>query len=130
MIKIYEMARFDAMTIRLHYCGQTIMATFKGGDQRRTRARLTTDSLFIQDALEHDPRFNTLYVLKQSYSDTTRRVEARIANEMTKTRKITKVKSVNDALLYFTQLGANVTGDSDLRTLMDQYNVEFPNLKY
>ena len=49
---------------------------------------------------------------------------------MTKTRKITKVKSVNDALLYFTQLGANVTGDSDLRTLMDQYNVEFPNLKY
>ena len=71
------MARFDAMTIRLHYCGQTIMATFKGGDQRRTRARLTTDSLFIQDALEHDPRFNTLYVLKQSYSDTTRRIADR-----------------------------------------------------
>lgn len=130
MLKIYELSRFDAMTIRISYCGQVIMASFKGGDQRRNRARLVTDSLFVQDALEHDPRFGSLYILKKSYSDSTKDVEARIANEKTKTRKITKVKSVNDALLYFTQLGANVTGEGDLKTLMEQYNVEFPNLRY
>lgn len=130
MLKIYELSRFDAMTLRISYCGQVIMASFKGGDQRRNRARLVTDSLFVQDALEHDPRFGSLYILKKSYSDSTKDVEARIANEKTKTRKITKVKSVNDALLYFTQLGANVTGDGDLKTLMEQYNVEFPNLRY
>lgn len=130
MLKIYELSRFDAMTLRISYCGQIIMASFKGGDQRRNRARLVTDSLFVQDALEHDPRFGSLYILKKSYSDSTKDVEARIANEKTKTRKITKVKSVNDALLYFTQLGANVTGDGDLKTLMEQYNVEFPNLRY
>lgn len=130
MLKIYELSRFDAMTLRISYCGQVIMASFKGGDQRRNRARLVTDSLFVQDALEHDPRFGSLYILKKSYSDSTKDVEARIANERTKTRKITKVKSVNDALLYFTQLGANVTGEGDLKTLMEQYNVEFPNLRY
>ena len=130
MLKIYELSRFDAMTLRISYCGQVIMASFKGGDQRRNRARLVTDSLFVQDVLEHDPRFGSLYILKKSYSDSTKDVEARIANEKTKTRKITKVKSVNDALLYFTQLGANVTGEGDLKTLMEQYNVEFPNLRY
>ena len=130
MLKIYELSRFDAMILRISYCGQVIMASFKGGDQRRNRARLVTDSLFVQDALEHDPRFGSLYILKKSYSDSTKDVEARIANEKTKTRKITKVKSVNDALLYFTQLGANVTGEGDLKTLMEQYNVEFPNLRY
>lgn len=130
MLKIYELSRFDAMTLRISYCGQVIMASFKGGDQRRNRARLVTDSLFVQDALEHDPRFGSLYIMKKSYSDSTKDVEARIANEKTKTRKITKVKSVNDALLYFTQLGANVTGEGDLKTLMEQYNVEFPNLRY
>ena len=130
MLKIYELSRFDAMTLRISYCGQVIMASFKGGDQRRNRARLVTDSLFVQDALEHDPRFGSLYILKKSYSDSTKDVEARIANEKTKTRKITKVKSVNDALLYFTQLGANVTGEGDLKTLREQYNVEFPNLRY
>ena len=130
MLKIYELSRFDAMTLRISYCGQVIMASFKGGDQRRNRARLVTDSLFVQDALEHDPRFGSLYILKKSYSDSTKDVEARIANEKTKTRKITKVKSVNDALLYFTQLGANVTGEGDLKKLMEQYNVEFPNLRY
>lgn len=130
MLKIYELSRFDAMTLRISYCSQVIMASFKGGDQRHNRARLVTDSLFVQDALEHDPRFGSLYILKKSYSDSTKDVEARIANEKTKTRKITKVKSVNDALLYFTQLGANVTGEGDLKTLMEQYNVEFPNLRY
>lgn len=130
MLKIYELSRFDAMTLRISYCGQVIMASFKGGDQRRNRARLVTDSLFVQDALEHDPRFGSLYILKKSYSDSTKDVEARIANEKTKTRKITKPRSVNDALLYFTQLGANVTGEGDLKTLMEQYNVEFPNLRY
>ena len=130
MLKIYELSRFDAMTLRISYCGQVIMASFKGGEQRRNRARLVTYSLFVQYALEHDPRFGSLYILKKSYSDSTKDVEARIANEKTKTRKITKVKSVNDALLYFTQLGANVTGEGDLKTLMEQYNVEFPNLRY
>lgn len=122
------MARFDAMTIRLSYCGQTIMATFKGGVNAKVRARLTTADRFIQDALEADPRFGTLYKLLRSYEDFPC-YRAENASVDTKPKRIAKVKSVNDALRFFTEMGANVTGESDLDALKEKYNVEFPNLK-
>ena len=128
MVKVYEMTRFDAMTIRLNYCGQTIMASFKGGVNAKVRARLTTTDRFLQDALEADPRFGTLYRMLRSYEDTpSKHVYANKVDGAPK--KITKVKSVNDALRFFTEMGASVTGDSDLKTLMEKFNVEFPNLK-
>jgi hypothetical protein len=46
-----------------------------------------------------------------------------------KPKKITKVKDINGALRFFTEMGASVTGESDLKALMEKYNVEFPNLK-
>lgn len=128
MVKVYEMARFDAMTIRLNYCGQTIMATFKGGVNAKVRARLTTADRFIQDALEADPRFGTLYKMLRSYEDFPC-YKADNAVVDNKPKKITKVKSVNDALRFFTELGASVTGESDLAALTEKFNVEFPNLK-
>ena len=128
MVKVYEMARFDAMTIRLTYCGQTILATFKGGVNAKVRARLTTSDRFVQDALEADPRYGTLYRMLRSYKDVpcynVRNVE--VDN---KPKKITKVKDINGALRFFTEMGASVTGESDLKVLMEKYNVEFPNLK-
>ena len=108
------------MTLRVPYLGQTVMANFKGGDRIRSRAKLVTSDRFIQDALEHDPRYGVLFTCVKKYEDT----PAQVA----KARKITKVKTINDALLYFTQLGASVTGENDLKDLMEQYNVEFPNL--
>lgn len=128
MIKVYELARYDAMTLRIMYLGQEIQAQFKGGNNRDKKARLITASVFVQDAIEHDPRFGGLITLAEKYEDTpaaaAKAVEAREAP-----KKITKVKTVNDALLFFTKMGANVTVDSDLSKLMEQYNVEFPNLK-
>jgi hypothetical protein len=128
MVKVYEMARFDAMTIRLNYCGQTILANFKGGVNAKVRARLTTSDRFVQDALEADPRYGTLYRMLRSYKDApcynVRNVE--VDN---KPKKITKVKDINGALRFFTEMGASVTGESDLKALMEKYNVEFPNLK-
>lgn len=128
MVKVYEMARFDAMTIRLNYCGQTILANFKGGVNAKVRARLTTSDRFVQDALEADPRYGTLYRMLRSYKDVpcynVRNVE--VDN---KPKKITKVKDINGALRFFTEMGASVTGESDLKALMEKYNVEFPNLK-
>lgn len=128
MVKVYEMARFDAMTIRLNYCGQTILANFKGGVSAKVRARLTTSDRFVQDALEADPRYGTLYRMLRSYEDFPC-YKADAAEVDNKPKKITKVKSVNDALRFFTEMGASVTGESDLASLMEKYNVEFPNLK-
>lgn len=128
MVKVYEMSRFDAMTIRVNYLGQTIVANFKGGNRLTTRAKLTTADVFVQDALEHDPRYGKLFVLTQKYENTPE-AAVKAAVEREKPKKIVKVKTVNDALLFFTKMGANVTSDSDLNQLMEQYNVEFPNLR-
>lgn len=128
MVKVYELSRYDAMTVRINYLGQTIIANFKGGNRLTTRAKLTTADAFIQDAIEHDPRYGKLFVLTQKY-DNTPEAAAKARVEKSEAKKITKVKTVNDALLFFTKMGANVTVDSDLSKLMEQYNVEFPNLK-
>ena len=122
------MSRYDAMAIRLNYLGQTIIANFKGGNRLTTRAKLTTASTFLQDALEHDPRYGKLFRLVKKYDDTPAATE-KARKEESAPKKITKVKTVNDALLFFTKMGANVTGDSNLEDLMVKYNVEFPNLR-
>lgn len=127
-VKEYELSRFDAMAVRVVYMGQTILAHFKGGSGLRSRARLVTRDPFIQAALEHDSRYGKLFTLVKTYDDTPVAV-SKVAAEKAAPKRVSKVKTVNDALLYFTQLGANVTGDSDLSDLMEKYNVEFPNLR-
>lgn len=128
LVKVYELSRYDAMTLRVPYLGQVVMAHFKGGVNARVRARLTTANVFVQDALEHDSRYGKLFTLVRKYENAPSHV-ARAAAVDAKPKKINKVKTVNDALLYFTQLGASVAGESDLQTLMEKYNVEFPNLR-
>lgn len=122
------MSRYDAMTIRVSYLGQEIIANFRGGNRLTNRAKLTTSSTFVQDALEHDPRYGTLFRLVRKYEDTPEGA-VKAKKEESAPKKVTKVKNVNDALLFFTKLGANVTGESDLSALMEKYNVEFPNLR-
>ena len=122
------MARFDAMTIRVTYLGQTILCEFKGGRDARVRARLTTADPFVQDALESDPRFGTLYTKLREYHDCPSRRAGSAAKDR-KPKRIAKVKDVNGALLFLSSLGATITGESDLPALMEKYNVEFPNLK-
>ena len=42
---------------------------------------------------------------------------------------VKSVKTVNDAIAYFTEKGEAVTSDEELATLKDKYKVTFPNLK-
>ena len=105
MVKVYELSRYDALTVRVIYFGQTLMIPFKGGDGYRNRARFTTTDMFVQDALEHDARYGKLFTLVKKYDDTPSST-AKAAVEKTKPRRVPRVKTVNDALLYFTQLGA------------------------
>lgn len=128
MVKVYEMARYDAMTLQVNYCGQTIVVTFKGGNRLTTRAKFTTASVFVQDAIEHDPRYGTMFKLVSKYEDTPAGIE-KAAKEAVAPKKITKVKTVNDALLFFQKMGVNITQDTNLEDLMAQYNIEFPNLR-
>lgn len=129
MVKVYELSRYDAMTLRINYLGQTVLATFKGGNSAKVRARLTTADPFVQAAVENDSRFGKLFNLVRRYEDVGSK-KAQNALSDSNPKKITKVKSVNDALLYFTTTyGVSIAGDTDLKSLMEKYNVEFPNLK-
>lgn len=128
MVKVYELARYDAMTVRINYLGQTVIANFRGGNRLNTHAKLTTADIFVQDAIEHDRRFGTLFTLVRKYEDTPA-AAAQAAKAVAAPKKVSKVKTVNDALLYFTKLGATVTTENDLEGLMEKYNVVFPNLR-
>lgn len=125
MVKVYEAKRFDELQIRLNYCGQSLVVKFSGADARH-RASFTTNNLFVQDALERDPRFGSLFVLVRKYNDdSAKNVEA--AEKAPK--KIVKVKTVNDALRWFTEAGFAPTGEEDITSLCEKANVEFPNLR-
>lgn len=115
------------MQIKLNYCGQQLTVEFKGGDSRH-RAKVITANLFVQDALEADARFGKLYELKQSYEDTPKAKEKAIEKSARK-RKVTNVKTVNEALRWLAENGYNPTGENDLDDLMAKAGVEFPNLK-
>ena len=127
MIKVYELTRYDGMAVRINYLGVNVNVEFKGGDYRH-RATYTTANVFVQDAIEHDRRYGKLFVMVKKYEDS-KKAEIREAVKAANPKRVTKIKNVNQALLYFTDLGANVTGESDLNDLMEQYNVEFPNLR-
>lgn len=125
MVKVYECTRFDGMQITLNYLGNKIHVEFKGGDVRH-RAKFLTSNLFIQDALENDVRFGKLYVCTQKYNDTPK---AKAAAEEKSKKKVTRVKTTNDALRWLTENGFAPTGEGDIDDLMDKAGVEFPNLK-
>lgn len=125
MIKVYEVSRFDGLQIAVKWLGQIVHVEFKGGDARH-RAKFMTDNLFVQDALEHDPRFGKLFILTQKYNDTPK-AKAKAAEKGK--RAITRIKTVNDAIRWFAENGFTVTGDIDINDLADKANVEFPNLK-
>lgn len=120
------MTRYDGMQLRFAWCGQNVSVEFKGGDGRH-RAKFMTSNLFVQDAIEHDVRYGGLVVLVSAYEDTPEGKKEAV--EEKPKRRITRVKSINDAMRWLTENGYNPTGEEDLDALMEKANVEFPNLK-
>lgn len=127
MVKVYELTRFDGMQIVVTWQGVNVHVEFKGGDSRH-RAKFTTNNLFVQDAIENDPRFGKLFLLKEKYNDTPK-AKAKAKEKENAKKQVTRVKSVNDAMRWFAENGFNPTGESDLSDLMEKAGVEFPNLK-
>ena len=125
MVKVYEAKRFDELQIKLNYCGQALSVKFSGADERH-RASFTTANLFVQDALERDSRYGSLFTLVRKYNDDS--VKTADAAEKAP-KKVAKVKTVNDALRWFTEAGYAPTGEDDITALCEKANVEFPNLR-
>lgn len=132
MTKIYELAGKDRCQIFTVYCGIRIPVEFRGVVGGNGRSQYKTSDRFVQDALEHDFRFGTLYKLIATF-DETKVVSAKAAEieaeEPRRLKNINSVKSLNDALVYFSRKGELAETDEDVKTLMDKWGVAFPNWK-
>ena len=145
--KIYNLE--NGMTwgrLSTKFCGVTINMEFKGGSKTpKVKASLETGSKFVQDAIENDPRFGTLFTLAHTYGEEEQKPaeetveevveEAPKAKKAVKSKKektlmdIEEVKSVNDVERFFEERGEEVSGDEDIERLTEKYGVTFPNLK-
>ncbi len=141
--KIYNLE--NGMTwgrLSTKFCGVTINMEFKGGSKTpKVKASLETGSKFVQDAIENDPRFGTLFTLAHTYGEEEQKPAEEVVEEAPKAKKAAKtkkekalmgiedVKSVNDVERFFEERGEEVSGDEDIERLTEKYGVTFPNLK-
>lgn len=153
------MVGMDACHLVLTYLRMPVVVDFTGGNQvNKQNATYTTDSQFVQDAIENDKRFKIgkIRLISENKiedepkaaapvaADAPRRIqrpksmiipktaekpEASEAKDVPGSAAVESVKNVNDAIAYFQEKGEVVSSDEDLQALMGKYKVTFPNLK-
>lgn len=146
MIKVYEMKGMNACKMSIEYKGVNINLSFENGNISSNRnARLSTESRFVQDAIEAMPSFGTRVILAHAMEESVavpevieeeRSPRARRQMNRGSSKKATdpgivvveSVKNVNDAAAYFMDKGVSVESKEHLKELMQKHNVEFPNL--
>jgi len=130
------------------YCGETIDFEFKNGisSLNGQRATFTTNDRFVQDAIERDPRFGSMFVLSQVIKDEEEvakeaaALEAPVETQSDQPKKSRKKKddgttqvpevvTINDAYDYFAAKGIVIDDDEQLEQTMRELNVSFPNLE-
>ena len=133
MTKIYEIRGKDRCRLKVHYCGMTIIAEFKpvAGAGVDSRSQLVARDQFVQDALEHDMRYGSLYRCVKGIDEQALTREEAVAEEKgsSPAKIIGTVKNLNDALVWFSKKGETPTSDEEVVELMAKYNVAFPKWK-
>lgn len=140
MIKVYEAIKQNSALLCTTYCGILLKLNFVNGNQILGRnAELRTNNRFVQDAIEHDPRFGLAIRLKRSYPEPSDKQEVKPAkpvkgsvqavSDQPTVEEVKSVKTLNDALTYFLSRGESPDDEPDIEALKKKYNVTFPNLK-
>lgn len=150
--KIYELIGMDACLMKTTYCGVKVNMEFRSGNHLNGKhAVLITKNPFVQDAIENDERFGSVFRLAATYEcpenkNTTDVLQEprssreakrmKIAKEKTEKRKVEKeiengykdvpeVKNINDAIEYFTGLGEMVENEEQIKEMIDKYRIKF-----
>lgn len=143
------MKGMNACKMSIEHKGVTINLSFENGNiSSKRNARLTTESRFVQDAIEAMPSFGTRIVLahavergvakpvvveEEERSPRARRHANRGERAQKKVEEanvVESVKNLNDAAAYFEEKkGVLVESKEQLAELMEKYSVSFPNLK-
>lgn len=147
--KIYELIGMDACLMKTVYCGVKVNMEFKSGNHLNGKhAVLISKNPFVQDAIENDERFGSVFKLAATYNQSDvknvddavqepkssrearkmkiakERAEKEAANGY---KDILKVKDMNDAIEYFTSLGEIVENEKQIKEMADKHRVKFPN---
>lgn len=138
--KVYELKGMNGYRLITQYMGVPVDCEFKGGNTLHgIGGRLVTSNEFVQDALEADARFNSLYILKETYEDEADRKKAKTnvkkstnktedTGSKDKSKVVKTVKTFNDASDYFANEGEVCESADDIEVLCAKYGVAFPNL--
>ena len=151
MEKKYTYIRGDYQRLLLRAGKAIIAANFTGGNTiKGILPSLTTSNSLVQHALESHHRFGHEIQLvtidglspenwKKQHADEAKAAEtpAPAVEEPKKAKKVQKpakkqvkdVKTFNDAVDYFANLGAVLDSEEGLSALCEEFKVEFPNLK-
>lgn len=143
------MKGMNACKMSIEHKGVTINLSFENGNiSAKRNARLTTESRFVQDAIEAMQTFGTRIVLTHAVEKSVaKRVEVEEEERSPRARRqanrgerapkkaaepsgtvVNSVKNVNDAVSYFGDKGVMVESKEHLKELMEKNGVEFPNL--
>lgn len=156
MIKIYEAIKQNSARLVTTWCNVAVTLNFVDGNVYQGKgAQLVTNDRFVQDAIEHDPRFGVTIKLKKRMAEESDNVEAEktqntnkkdaAQNTSDKAQKgkgkkgaakdipsgaeaIESVKTMNDAMDYFAEKGELLESAEGLSELCGKYGVAFPNL--
>ena len=145
------MKGMNACKMTTEYRGVTVKLSFENGNiSSKRNARLTTESRFVQDAIEAMPIYGKRVILVHKMEKSVAKpVEVEEEERSPRARRqanrgerapkkapvvdnsatvVEEVKNVNDAAAYFMEKGITVESKEQLKELMQKHDVEFPNL--
>ena len=154
MTKIYEIAGFNECKTQTVFCGVKVNLNFINGNMVQNKsARLITDNVFAQDAIEHDIRFEQgviklVRTIGESKKDAGKGTDAKAMPRRTghgskedenskggensqEAIVVEGVKTINDADAWFAEKGITLTSSKKayIEELCAKEGVVFPNLK-
>ena len=91
--KIYKLIGMDACLMKTVYCGVKVNMEFRSGNHLNGKhAVLITRNPFVQDALENDERFGSVFNLAAAYGESESKDTAAATEEPKSSREAKKMK--------------------------------------
>lgn len=135
MKKIYT-TRYSKLSLELECNGISAVVEFKNGRMTENiPARFITSDPFLQYLIEHDKRYGSLFRLEKTITEKSD-VKGSVDNKKIKGKDkvpdakiVDSVRDLTDAIDYFSGMGKMCTNSKQVKALMQDYNISFPNWK-
>ena len=129
MRKVYK-TNYNSLSLQLEYRGMQVKIEFSHGMvSHNIPARLATSDPLLQDIIESDKRFGSLYVLESAQRTQDDVDEEKIESPKSTKEEIKKVKNITDAIDFLSKKGVICTTLEEVNATAKELNISFPNMK-